>query len=67
MNNPDKLSDPVKKEYFSDLYWKFGYLSKGLYADELQKWFDIFPRKQFCVIKSEDLYSDPDHIYKWDR
>jgi hypothetical protein len=32
------------------------YVARGDYARQLERWFSIFPRKQFLVIRSEDLY-----------
>jgi hypothetical protein len=35
------------------------YLSRGLYADQLEAWFAHYPRKQFLVIESQELFDDP--------
>ncbi|HJT57896.1 MAG TPA: sulfotransferase domain-containing protein, partial [Ktedonobacteraceae bacterium] len=42
----------------------FSYISRGLYADQLEKWFSIFPREQFLILKSEDMYEDAAAIFK---
>lgn len=42
----------------------FSYLSRGVYADQLERWFNYFPREQFLLIKSEDMYRDPAAIFK---
>jgi hypothetical protein len=34
------------------------YLSRGLYADQLQRWMEVFPREQFLIIQSEAMYRD---------
>ncbi|WP_224483073.1 sulfotransferase domain-containing protein [Robertkochia aurantiaca] len=44
------LQDPWKIKTFS-------YLSRGLYAEQLQRWFRHFDREQFLILKSEDFYS----------
>ena len=37
---------------------------EGIYADQLERWFKYFPREQFLILKSEDLYSDPAKTYE---
>ena len=36
-----------------------GYLARSRYADQLEWWFDAFPREQLLVLRSEDLFADP--------
>ena len=36
------------------------YLWRGLYIKFLQRWMNIFPRKQFLILRSEDFYSQPE-------
>ncbi len=38
------------------------YISNSLYGYHLQKWFDLFPRSQFLIIKSEDLFAFPERV-----
>jgi hypothetical protein len=40
----------------------YGYLYGGLYAQQLKNWFKIFPTNQFLILKSEDMFADPQHI-----
>ena len=42
----------------------YSYLTRGIYVDQLQRWMDYFPREQFLILKSEDLYSDPAAIVR---
>src|SRR5207253_10569832 len=35
------------------------YMSRGLYSEQLARWFRSFPRDRFCIIKSEDFYAQP--------
>ena len=49
-----KIIDQKNKEE----YYKFVHtslLSRGFYAEQLEKWFKIFPRNQILIIKSEDF------------
>jgi hypothetical protein len=39
------------------------YLSRGLYADQLERWYAHFPREQLMVIRAEDFLSRPTEIY----
>lgn len=50
--------------FYSDAYMHLSYLSRGIYADQLQPWMSLFPREQFLILKSEDFYSDPVSTYK---
>jgi hypothetical protein len=42
----------------------YAYLSRGIYADQLQNWLQVFPAEQFLILKSEDLYQNPVSITK---
>jgi hypothetical protein len=41
----------------------FSYLARGIYADQLSRWFEHFPRKQFLLLKSEDFFANPENSY----
>ena len=47
------------ESYVSFDYSRYSYLSRGIYADQLQTWMSLFPKKQFLMLKSEDFYADP--------
>src|SRR5437660_4703703 len=36
----------------------FSYLARGIYVDQLQHWMNFYPKEQFLILKSEDLYKD---------
>ncbi len=46
--------------YNSYNHQHYSYLARGIYADQLQRWMDYFPKEQFLIIKSEDFYVTPD-------
>ncbi len=50
--------------YRSQKHRHYSYLSRGIYIDQLQQWMRFFPREQFLILKSEDLYADPAAILK---
>jgi hypothetical protein len=37
----------------------YSYLARGRYAEQLERWFMVFPRTQFLVLRFEDLVQDP--------
>lgn len=39
------------------------YLSRGLYAEQLERWYAHFPREQILVIRTEDMMADPATVY----
>ena len=50
--------------YFSYNYMHYTYLRRGIYADQLERWFEFFPREQILILKSEDFFADPGLIFK---
>jgi len=42
----------------------FSYLARSMYVDQLERWLQYFPRKQLLLIKSEELYAEPERIFK---
>jgi hypothetical protein len=36
------------------------YVARGRYAEQLERWLELFPREQLLVLTSEDLWGDPD-------
>lgn len=51
--------DGVVKDYTSLIKHQSS-LTKGIYADQLQIWFNRFPRDQILVIRTEDLSKEPE-------
>jgi Sulfotransferase domain len=37
----------------------YSYRSRGLYADQVQRWLSYFPRDQLLILRSEDLFAEP--------
>lgn len=50
------------ERYQSYKYRHFSYLARGIYIDQLQAWMEIFPKEQFLILKSEDLYQNPSAV-----
>ncbi|MGF6353644.1 hypothetical protein ABIE27_001553 [Paenibacillus sp. 4624] len=54
-------TDPL---YCSYNYQHYSYLSRGIYVDQLKKWYSLFPNKQILLLKYEDLLSNPSDYMK---
>lgn len=40
------------------LYRRYSYVSRGLYAQQLERWFKHFPKENFLILESESFYRD---------
>lgn len=43
---------------------RYSYISRGLYAEQLERWFAHFPREQVLVVSSDDLQGEPLRVYR---
>ena len=43
---------------------RFGYVARGRYADQLERWFSVFGRDQVLVLRAEDLFGDPAETWR---
>jgi hypothetical protein len=41
-----------------------GYLSRGIYVEQLKRWSGFFPREQMLVLKSEEFFENPNQTLK---
>jgi hypothetical protein len=55
-----RVLDP---RYTSHRYRRNAYVAKGLYAEQLERWFAHFPRERLLVLSIDDLATRPDEIY----
>ena len=39
------------------------YVGRGLYADQLERWFEYFPREQLLAVQTEELLARPEETY----
>jgi hypothetical protein len=44
--------------YQSFTHAHYGYLTRGIYVDQLKRWRALFPERQLLILRSEDLYRD---------
>ncbi len=53
----------VNPRYFSHAWWDHTYTARGMYADQLERWFAVFPREQLLVLTNEELADDTAATY----
>jgi hypothetical protein len=66
---PERLAGEVEKMRDDPSYNSFAvqhhsYLSRGRYAEQLEVWYGLFPKEQILVLRSEELFSDPDGTFR---
>jgi Sulfotransferase domain len=49
--------------YFSHAWWSHAYKARGRYAEQLERWLELFPRKQLLILPSEELGTDPERTH----
>jgi len=61
---PRRLEGEVEKirsdpRYPGFNYQHFSYLSRGIYSDQLARWFSLFQRERFLILESERFWAEP--------
>jgi len=56
---PELARVAVDPSYYSGRLGGWSYLLRGRYAEQLEHWFELFPREQFHFMKTEDLALKP--------
>jgi hypothetical protein len=51
------LEDP---RYYSERFDFCSYKARGRYLEHLERWLDLFPPEQLHIVRSEDMYADPE-------
>ncbi|MCB1679470.1 MAG: sulfotransferase domain-containing protein [Halioglobus sp.] len=51
----------AKKDYESFAFRKYSYKLRGRYKEQLERYFEVFDRKQILVLCSESFFADPRH------
>ena len=54
------VADP---RYFSRAWWSHTYQARGRYADQLERWLELFPREQLLIVPSEELLAEPERAH----
>jgi len=48
--------------HYSHLLRNYSYLTRGIYINLIKNWREYFPKNQFLIIKSEELFKNPKNI-----
>lgn len=55
--------------YRSFAHQHYSYVARGMYAVQLERWLEFFPREQMLILPSEGLFADPartlHHVQDW--
>ncbi len=54
------LADPSYQSY---AHQHHSYLSRGRYAEQLERWFALFPRERFLILETGRFFQDPESGY----
>jgi sulfotransferase family protein len=49
--------------YFSREWWSHTYKARGRYAEQLERWLEVFPRERLLVLSSDELGSEPERAH----
>jgi hypothetical protein len=50
--------------FYSRGFATYSYLARGRYAEQLQRWFDSFPREQILIVESGRFFADTDAQFR---
>lgn len=60
-----ELKRMLKRQgYQSSFYDNYSYLYRGIYIEQIKHWLSFFPKEQFLILKSEDLFANPQEVYQ---
>jgi hypothetical protein len=48
--------------YPATQYLRYSYATRGLYAEQLERWLEFFPSSSLRIVKSEDLFRNPSQV-----
>ncbi len=57
---PQLANDPG---YRATPFRRYSYVARGRYADQLERWLAHFRRSQILIMRSEDLFADPEMYF----
>jgi hypothetical protein len=53
----------AEPSYFSEAWWNYTYVARGRYAEQFERWFEVFPREQLLVVFTDELRDDTHGSY----
>lgn len=48
---------------YSPAHQNFSYLARGIYAAQLRRWFQYFPKERFLILRAEDFFASPGQVW----
>lgn len=45
-------------------YRRYSYVTRGMYASQIQRWMEHYPRERILVVRSEDFYGQTSEVYQ---
>jgi hypothetical protein len=54
----------ASKDYSSVTFIHYSYKHRGLYREQLERFFSFFPRQQVLVLSSEEFFGEPDNALR---
>ena len=61
--NDEKNYDRKDYYFLHKKYYHYAYLRRCIYIDYIKHWMQIFPKDQFLILQSEDLFKYPQKTY----
>ena len=64
IENEKKIIENIDRNN-KEVYYKFVHssiLARGFYAEQLERWYEVFPKEQILIIKSEELASETNKV-----
>ncbi len=55
-------ADLFNRNFSGEAFRHFSYKKRGEYAEQLQRFYDLFPRENILVVCSEDLFNTPEML-----
>lgn len=52
------------EKYKSRIHQCYSYLLRGIYWQQLESWFQFFPKHQFLILNSESYFQEPAQVYR---
>jgi hypothetical protein len=56
---PGELALLLETSGYHDAPFRTSYVARGRYAEQLERWLELFPREQLLVLTSDDLFVQP--------
>jgi hypothetical protein len=66
----DRLQGEVERmaqdpEYPAKQFLRYSYTTRGMYAEQLERWLQFYPSDRVRVVHSQDLFSDTAAVFQW--